>query len=80
MAIRKMDVRPAARTIPDLLKSDQGVGEVTVVYKPLPFTPWSDGKSIPIACADMTDPVLRKAGWANVDSVCEIKTDFILAS
>jgi hypothetical protein len=49
MTIRKMDVRPAAKTIPDLLKSDQAVGEVTVVPKPLPFTPWSDGKSMSIS-------------------------------
>ena len=49
MAIRKMDVRPAAKTIPDLLKSDQAMGEVTVLPKALPFTPWSDGRFILIA-------------------------------
>jgi len=46
MAIRKMDVRPAAKTIPDLLKTDQAMGELTVLPKPLPFTPWSEGGSV----------------------------------
>lgn len=44
MGIRGMDVRPAAKTIPDLLKADTSIGKVTVLPKALPFTPWSDGK------------------------------------
>jgi hypothetical protein len=45
MVIRNMDVRPAAKTIPDILKADQSIGKVTIVPKALPFTPWSDGES-----------------------------------
>jgi len=44
MNIRGMDVRPAAKTIPDLLKADISIGKVTIIPKALPFTPWSDGE------------------------------------
>jgi hypothetical protein len=40
-----MDVRPAAKTIPGLLKADSSIGKVTSLPKALPFTPWSDGES-----------------------------------
>lgn len=41
-----MDVRPAAKTISDLLNAHSSIGKVTVVPKALPFTPWSDGESL----------------------------------
>jgi hypothetical protein len=44
MDIRHMNVRPCLKTIPDFITSHQAIGEVRTVPKPLPLTPWSDGK------------------------------------
>jgi hypothetical protein len=50
MDIRGMDVRPAAKAIPDILKADSSIGKVTILPKALPFTPWSDGESQSFTC------------------------------
>ena len=45
MKIRNMSIDPGAHLIPDLLKANAAVENVTVVEKNLPMTPWSDGAS-----------------------------------